>query len=301
MASLMDFVVEQNAEPQAVLLSLVPKKKMREANQCNLFPHLRPRFVVRLLELVQERHGPGSVDEERGCVTESTKDKITMMFSDICCSENRFVWFPCPRPIVMFPEDFLCFKFVIEVGDKHLESLESPTKKPRVESTVNREDMIHRILGCFLEYLKSRGVVLQGMGVRAWNLTSDGLHGGLQGALEKDLIALATSLICMESEADLMLEEFCVYMRAHHEEIYSNFHTLTYKHRSSCFDFEIEKDGVVTHGKEGSAKKRFTEFIFSNSGSSSSQTSNTIKTYCIDDDIDPAPFNHALQFVSLSG
>lgn len=290
----MKFVVEQNAEPQAILLSLVTKDKMREANDANVFPHLRPKFVVKLLELVQEKYGPDSVDEAEGRVTESTKDMVTAEFNSFCSKDNRWVWFPCPRPIVMFWDDFLCLKFVIYFEGRNLdperEAEESPAKKPKSDNEKNkkpksRKEVIERMIEHFFVFLKEKGHELCKAGFRAWNLTGRSIESEEASCF----VAIATSLICVENDIRTLLSNFSVWLLDNHQEFFHCFKLMKYDDKSSWVHF-IKRDSEDEGGEDN---KEFLEIMWTKQ-----EEGLQVKEYKWNDDIDPTGFNSALQFLS---
>lgn len=160
--SILDFVLSQNAEPQSMLLSLVPNKKIRfgigsnnlkDKDEINddtpmYVANLRPKFVFMLLQLVQERHGWDSVDLQSGMVScKDTRKKILEEYNSFCNAENAWSWFPCPRPLGVYCEDILCFKLVVEIIDlspgdgldAFNEKVEQPRKR-KLDSLESGED-----------------------------------------------------------------------------------------------------------------------------------------------------------------
>lgn len=294
MSEIMKFVVEQNAEPQAILLSLVTKEKMREANDVNVFPHLRPKFVVKLLELVQDKYGPDSVDEAEGRVTDSTKDMITAEFNSFCSKDNRWVWFPCPRPIVLFWEDFLCLKFVIFFG-KDLEDEDDANapaaKKQKVATPKSRQEVIERMIELFIKFLKEKGHEHPSVGFRAWNLTGKKIESDENTEREQQrcFIAIATSLICVENDTRAILSNFAAWLLTNHEDFFYCFKLMKYDDKSSWVHF-IKRDKEDEGGEES---KEFIEIMWKKDTESLEA-----KQYAWNEDIDPTPFNSALQFLS---
>lgn len=232
---IMQFVLEQNAEPQAMLLSLVPNHQLKfggrsrkDLQQETEIPltHLRPKFVSELLKLVQERHGPDCLDPKDGCVKdENVRRKILEEFDGFCGPDNSWMWFPCPRPLGVYREELLCFKLVVEIKDLCVGLEEEPEpKKRKVEETVldavivkkgSKEDfeaplfsLLGDVMGLFVEYLQSKGVfgrdMHQRVGFRAWNLVSP----GLKETACPLFVGVSTSVICMQSQVSPMIEEF---------------------------------------------------------------------------------------------